>query len=354
MPFQVSESLPLGRFVYEQSWTALRGAYVYPLRYFGDERSTDPNDYLEVVRVLVVDGIDVAVTRGGGLFVRTGTTLGTVSQIGRIAEVLNLVLCEMAVHGLYSHNVADTDVMDARLIGQHASIVGGWGLHGERTWGPFALLAASTRDLSYDDLPANPYWPPNFYWLEHDPAILDQIEPMTNSRKLSSFGDALPQLLVGACYHASRHNVAETILSAWMLCESLLSNIWDDQIQTATERGQKNRLKDYRIYTASVQLEVLLTAGRIDSETYRVVHEARRVRNDLAHSVKMSAEGAHASLNAMRNLLTVQGIKSDRLPEFHFSPGRGPLPRPKVEPVFEFTAYPDIIRIGRAVDASAG
>ena len=70
MSLVLSERLPLGRFVFDTAWTPLKGAHMHPLRFFAVDRSKDPNDYLEVLEVVEVDGTNVAITRGGGLFVR--------------------------------------------------------------------------------------------------------------------------------------------------------------------------------------------------------------------------------------------------------------------------------------------
>ncbi len=76
----------LGRFVYEPSWTPLRGTYLWPLKFFGPERSHEPNDYLEVIKVVEVSGVDVAISRGGGLFVRDHGQLATREAILRLTD----------------------------------------------------------------------------------------------------------------------------------------------------------------------------------------------------------------------------------------------------------------------------
>jgi hypothetical protein len=39
----VTERLPLSRFIFERSWTPVRGTYLYPLKVLeADERPTDP------------------------------------------------------------------------------------------------------------------------------------------------------------------------------------------------------------------------------------------------------------------------------------------------------------------------
>jgi hypothetical protein len=92
--------LPLGRFIYEKSWTPVWGCYLNPLRFFGPvgpDGFTNPNDYLEVVKVLDVADTDVAISRGGGLFVRTDRLERTPEAVGTVVRIFNLVLCELAI-----------------------------------------------------------------------------------------------------------------------------------------------------------------------------------------------------------------------------------------------------------------
>ena len=123
--------MPLGRFVYEASWTPVRGAYILPLRFFAPDRTQNPNDYLEVVSVVEVGGINFAITRGGGLFVRDKGQYKTPEQVERLVSLFNLLLAEFALLGLASHPLTDIELQIGRLIGRHASITGGWGSFGE-------------------------------------------------------------------------------------------------------------------------------------------------------------------------------------------------------------------------------
>jgi hypothetical protein len=325
----------LGRFIYDTVWTPLRGTYIFPLKYFSNERSTDPNEYLEVVRIVDVDSVDVAVTRGGGLFVRTDDISRTEEHVDRLASLLNLLLCQFAFAGLVSHPVTDIDIQDAQLIGAHVSITGGWGSHGERTWGPFSLLASTPRNMAIDYAAApNEYWPVNFYWTVHDPTILDQIDPPVEALRLRRLGTSLPPLLLAAAYHSSRHSIAETIVSAWILCEALLGATWDRYVGAIGELPRRRRLKDFRVYTASVQLEVLFTAGIIPAELYMSLHRARKIRNDLAHGAQMSHVGASDTFQAMLGSLQYWEIPTDRIPGFSFQSGGGRAPTEMAEPAF--------------------
>lgn len=333
----VRESLPLGRFIYDREWTPLWGAYIYPLRYFGDDRSLDPNDYLEVVRVLPVRDADVAITRGGGLFTRVRDSRRSEQEVARVTRMLNLVLCEFALNRLVSQPITDTDVQSAKLIGRHAAIAGGWGDYGERTWGPLALLASNPRDLgAAHSQSRNDWWPVNFYWVPASPNALDRIDGFEGAIALEAVGEALPALVVAAVFHASRHNIAETILSAWIVCEAVLSHKWRLYAGAVEGSERQQRLRDSRTYTASVQAEVLLVAGELDEPRYDLLQQARKIRNDLAHGVKMSWRGAASAMDAMRAAIDWAGPTSADLRGYEFSTGGVGPPQSELEPEFPF------------------
>jgi len=116
LTFEVLETLPLARFIYDRDWTPVWEAYLYPLRFFGSKRSTDPNDYLEVARVVSMCGKDVAITRGGGPFVRARGMERTGTVVDDIVTVLNCLLYEFTLEGLVSAPITDTDVQDCRTV----------------------------------------------------------------------------------------------------------------------------------------------------------------------------------------------------------------------------------------------
>jgi hypothetical protein len=337
MSLQISESLPLSRFVYDQEWTPIKGAWVLPLVFFGTDRTLDPNDYLEVMRVIPIGDADVAVTRGGGLFVRDRGQYNSPESRDRLADSLNLLLAEFAVQGLPSKPITDIEIHDGKLIGRHAAIVGGGGRFADRTWGPFALLASPPRDLanSAGHVGAT-YWPVNFYWFVHDESLLDRACELRNALRLQQISQSLPSLLVAAIYNVERHNLPEAIISAWIVCEELISFLWDEYVNTNTDRKRRDRLNDHRTYSASVRLDMLLAEKVLAPELNQVVHEARRVRNALAHRASISRSAAEACDLALRELLHRVGVSTGRLPGYTSSASGIGGPRRVLEPPFAF------------------
>lgn len=337
MALYVQEIIPLSRFIYEANWTPLKGTYLYPLKFFAPDRTVDPNDYLEVVRIIAVTGTNIAITRGGGLFVRNRDQYQTRAAIDELAKVFNLLLAEFALEGLVSLPITDVEIQDAKLIGRHASITGGWGDFADRTWGPYALLASPVRDLGKQyGQPGNDYWATNFYWVPHDPSILERIDGTPKALRLRDISSTLPTFVVAAAYHATRHNLPEGIITAWIVCEEILSFLWDQYVSQTSGKERRDRLADHRTYSAAVRLELLLTAGVLQLELYDLLNEARKVRNALAHRAAISQDAASACNKAMRETLKYAGVSVEKLPGYVFSSGGIGGPYKALEPEFKF------------------
>jgi hypothetical protein len=339
LALNITERLPLSRFIFDASWTPVRGTYLYPLKVLGvDERPTDPNDYLEVIKVVPVTGVDVAIRRGGGLFARDKGQYSTPEAINRLVDTLNMITCEFALAGLVSQPVTDIDIQSCKLIGRYISITGGWGSFGERTWGPYALLCMKPRDMSAPyTTTANPYWPPNFYWTAHgDKHLLDTVEKLANAPLLSSVAPSLPSLVAAAAFHAARHNLSETIVTSWVVVELILYRRWTDHVKSLLDSGRRRRLEDTRTYSAGVQAEVLITAGLIQDDTYNKVQAARKTRNDFAHRGAASADGAAGCMEAMRAMIGLLGVRVERLSGFAYQSGGIGSPAVELEPEFPF------------------
>jgi hypothetical protein len=337
MTFEVRESIHLGRFIYDHDWTPVKGTYILPLRFFAPDRTSDPNDYLEVIKVLDVAGTDFAISRGGGLFVRDKGQYNTREQHEKLVELFNLLLAEFAFQGLASHPVTDIEIQSAKLIGKHVSITGGWGSFADRTWGPYVLLAMHTRDLGEGyKRSSNHYWPVNFYWRPHDPSVLERISGTANALRLREISSTLPALLVAATYHATRHSLAEGIVTSWIVCEELLSFLWDQHVSQLPEKERRDRLKDSRTYSAAVRLEVLLTNGSIGPELCSLLQRARGMRNALAHRSVTSQESADLCSRAMREMLTHVGFSTQQMRGFSYQSGGSGMPRTALEPNFPF------------------
>ena len=187
--------------------------------------------------------------------------------------------------------------------------------------------------VGFSDRP-NLYWPPNHYWFLADHQLLEMVAPPEDAMKLKELGDAIPSLLVAAVYHCTRHYIAGTIMSCWILCEAIIAGTSNTYVRQIANGKRRARLGDYRAYSASVQLEVLLAAGVISSALYDALNAARKVRNDLAHIGKMDNQSAGICVDAMRLTIEFVGAASSRLPRLNLSGRGGGLPDSTLEPSF--------------------
>jgi hypothetical protein len=332
MAFEKVERLPLDRFINQaDSWTPVRGTYLFPLRYLeATERSKDPNDYLEVIRVIDVNGTDVAVTRGGGLYVRCADDYqDTDADMQHYVEAFNLIACEVSLEGHFARSVTDYDVGPAMLIGMHIGAAGGGGWFAETHWQPFWMLASE---------PHGDLWPPNGSWFVVDPpGLLDRVSELRNVKLLTAISTDLPVLVCAAIYHAARHNVAEAITTSWFSCEIVLSYWWDEYLSTL-DGQQLARLKDARTYTAAVRTEMLLATGRMERGLYDHLNAARQVRNNLAHRGRAERTGAQQAMVALKTTLATLHVNADRIGWGGGVSGLG-RPNPVAEPEFPFRHY---------------
>jgi hypothetical protein len=143
--------------------------------------------------------------------------------------------------------------------------------------------------------------------VEHSLNLLDNI--------ICSGGEKLIQLVettyISACRY-SEHRYGEAVILAWGVCEQLISSAWDKLIRDTQGSGiDKSRIPKARRekltgrdYSASVMVEVLEIAGRIDTDLYRMLEIARKARNNWAHRMK-SPKGSevYTCIRAVETLL---------------------------------------------------
>ena len=111
------------------------GTYLYPARLF--EWTDDPYQATEVVVICSTDGLEVLITRMGGLFVVAPDDLQALAlpEPGsferawefrqRAADAMNLLICELALRGVTSEPAAQLHMGAGRLVDGHAIITSG-------------------------------------------------------------------------------------------------------------------------------------------------------------------------------------------------------------------------------------
>src|SRR5581483_7979281 len=110
------------------------------------------------------------------------------------------------------------------------------------------------------------------------------------TRHLTAVSPTLPTLVAGAYSQFSRRQLAEALMDAWIVIEPVVDWWWKQYTDGVTDRKRRERLKDTRVYTASVRAEVLRTAGALNSDLYAAIERARGHRNAAAHRAAIRFE----------------------------------------------------------------
>jgi len=284
------------------------GTYLHPLGLFGEPDWKESYSCTEVIRRVRIDSCEVLITRMGGLFVQPPEELSdlyrgcdtpelSVSDLDAklafeetTADVLNLLICELALVGIVSEPASPVHINYGRLIDNHALVVAGSGareMYLERSIGPSLALLAN-------------HW---IGWPVHGESLLDEVAGLARTRILAAMSATLPSLVAGAYYNYSRRQPAEALMDAWIVAEQILDSMWTEYVSGLEGAKRKTRLEDSRTYSASVRIEVLRTAGVTDEDMYEDLHQARKARNDLAHRALIDKEAALQGMCAMRRLI---------------------------------------------------
>lgn len=144
--------------------------------------------------------------------------------------------------------------------------------------------------------------------LDHSLDILQKFDAAIGPTSL----DVL-SLTYTACHQYSRHQFSSAQLIAWAAIEALLNIMWlnlQAQID-ATSGGytkmnkKRKKLLAGRDYTASVVSQVLSICGKIDDKTLERLDEARRKRNEFAHTLSfIQADQAGKTIRLATDMIT--------------------------------------------------
>jgi hypothetical protein len=156
--------------------------------------------------------------------------------------------------------------------------------------------------------------------VEHSLNLLDQILIKNDAILLQMVESAF----VAACRQGEGRS-GEAVILAWGVCEQLVVSAWTALLADAKANGdgvgrfsreRMNKLTG-RDYTASVMVEMLELAGRIDHDLYRVLEVARKARNKWVHELQSPKESeARMCIKAVERLLfELKGVRMALLVE---------------------------------------
>jgi hypothetical protein len=276
------------------------GTYIYPYCLLSKPNWEDPLSATEVIQQIDTSQGKILVTRNGGLFVEPPAELAHADPVSNLqakmafeeeaAKLLNLVICEYALHGIVSEPATPVHISAGKLIDGHALITsagGGREIYLRRTLNPSIQLLS-----------------PQGMWLMHpvyDMQITVDVAKLSCASRLAEISDNLPALTAGAYSLFSQRQLSEALIDAWIVVEQVINWLWDEHKNGISDAGRKDRLADSRTYTSAVRIEVLHTIGVLDDDLYSLMTRARTHRNNLAHRATISFEMASETLMAMRS-----------------------------------------------------
>lgn len=329
----------------------LIGVYLYPYRFFGSPDWNEPYSATEVVATMQVDVHEILITRNGGLFLRTPRCFKDVfrddwDEIAdyvpasdradkfafeeEAAAAFNRLVCEFALLGIVTEPAIPAHISGADLIDNHALVTAASG--SERTGEPMLQLIRGTyltwSDGAYGQVRLNTpreqhadlqhiqflqaeqhvkgVYGARGTWKsqpQHDMQTLVVACQQERTAMLAEVSRLMPTLVAGAYFLASRGQLSEALLDAWVAIEQMIDYLWYGYLRTLSDSDRKSRLKDTRTYTAAVRTEVLRTAGVIDDALYSQLNRARKHRNDLAHRARVSLSALEDCLQALKTML---------------------------------------------------
>ena len=123
---------------------------------------------------------------------------------------------------------------------------------------------------------------------------------------LREIARSLPTFIVSAYGYMLQRRRPECVLFAWMVCEQLLSHLWDGfAASNSLDSIHERDLREGRAFTPAARAETLRVGGILPDETYMLLTTARRHRNLLAHNGQISGTADEDALRAMEAMLVV-------------------------------------------------
>jgi hypothetical protein len=274
----------------------LIGTYLYPNRLF---MLGLPNlkELPEVIHTEPIDGLDVLVTRNGGLFVHPPPELLVEEEAGdgfraklnfeeRAAGAFNKFICELALEGIPFEPTSPAHIARGRGISNSVLITSTGGSYTDRTIGPGIALIRGTVDWS----------------TMTDPLVLVSCTGIARAQNLSGHSPSLPTLIAGAYSNYSRRSLAEAMLDGWIVIEQLVDDLWQQLVVHDTSGKRRQRLTGYSV---AIRIDVLESDGVIATPLAETLQEARGHRNDLAHRALVTLDATRLVMQAMKDFLDV-------------------------------------------------
>jgi hypothetical protein len=322
------------------------GAYLDPAWLFTEGISLDQADPalsdalrefaaekgMRIAAEATVAGRQLLVTHGSGLFVQATSVVGRDGYGTRernrdrrdAARVCNLLVCELGLEGVIARPFTPDDMCGALREGEQALIWVAGGIKQVRSWATQAVLQGRGQSLS------------TIHWPVADAAVLETALGCTRASLLAAVAEPLPDFVASALMSRYWERPAEVVLFAWIVAEQLVNTSWKQYIdEVARSAGHRDRLKDFRTYTAAVQIDTLQADDRISPLAADSLHRARKRRNELAHAATLHTDAVEECITAMGDaMVQLAGVALDTNVEEwrQVQPRRGGPEDPKARP----------------------
>lgn len=280
------------------------GTYLYPYTIFSDDYPQDPFEGAEIISEINYDDEKVYITRFGGLFSCPPQELKSI-EIGitprlefqdKFISIANKIICELSLAGLVTEPVTSVHVSRAQLRDNHAWLTSGGGKYLYRTIEPFLKIYQQGPWITSSQV---------------DVTKLEVIQNLEASLKLAQVSENIPLLIANAFSLFSKQVTSEALIDSWIVVEQIIDYLWNEYLDLIDNSKRKERLKDTRIYSSSVRIEVLYLNKIITEEEYVTFHVARSHRNDMIHRAKITCEWATNGMNAMQ--LAIEHILNKKI-----------------------------------------
>lgn len=275
------------------------GTYIYPYCLLSEPNWKNPLSATEIIQQIDTSQSEILVTRNGGLFIKPPAELARADPVSNLeakiafeeeaAKLLNLVICEYALHEIVSEPATQVHISAGKLIDGYALITsagGGREFYPERTIIPSLLLLQGTWQV---------------YHRLQDKQITVNVAKLSCASRLAEISENLPALTAGAYSLYSRRQLSEALIDAWIVVEQVIDWLWDKHRDRISDAERRDRLADSRTYTSAVRIELLHTIDVLDPGLYSHMTRARTHRNNLAHRATISLDMAEETLMAMRS-----------------------------------------------------
>lgn len=219
------------------------------------------------------------------------------SQPDVALRIFNRVFLEMLLGGVYTEGAAPSDICSGWLFK-----TGYIRLLSNASQNTALHSALRDRSASVTD---------NIVLLDRVPITIASLEKAIKRGRaiLSKCEPLSPEIALAGTTHYVAGALAESLTCLWTSIEQVVSRIWrlevEAKVQADAIPNRSGFLKDYRVWTTSARIELLFQKGLIEAETYRLLNQARKARNEFIHSgAQPDLTEATAALNALFQLLS--------------------------------------------------